>query len=147
MAYHYFIFNPSSIKNPRCYIRCDVAHTIKLVTTWKCLKGKSRRIREFYIRAVGQMIIAEDIENLRKTLYSIFVIALSEPEGNNIHNPKEITQCEIAKSWLKEKFAFGNLNIDFSENQPEKENDKIEELLYDIDYFIDSQSANNKFAQ
>lgn len=42
---------------PKCYIRCDVAHTLKIISSWPVLKSKTYRTRNFYIRCIAQLIL------------------------------------------------------------------------------------------
>lgn len=38
---------------PKCILRIDIAHLIKLVCRWKCFKDKHARIKDFFVRCVG----------------------------------------------------------------------------------------------
>lgn len=47
---------------PTCFLRLDVAHIMKLVSQWKCLKDSRNRIKEFYMRGIAQLILCEDLD-------------------------------------------------------------------------------------
>lgn len=43
----------NTIVKPRCSIRIDIAHLIKLVTRWKCFRNTHTRVKEFFLRCIG----------------------------------------------------------------------------------------------
>jgi len=49
---------------PTCLIRCDVAHVIKLVTTWKPLQLVDKRVKDFLIRSIAQMVLSDDLDDI-----------------------------------------------------------------------------------
>lgn len=106
---------------PKCYIRCDVAHVIKLMVQFPSLKKQIRRTRQFYLRALGQVIQCEDMKDMGNLLRAIMTIAISETEGLSLltENP---TLCEHRKQWLIARISTGkkmeNLDalIESSEN-------------------------------
>jgi len=93
-------------KLPSCYVRVDVAHLLKFVTTWKSLNDihVRRRVKEFYVRAIGQLVLATDLNESKFLIKNIFVVMLSEYEGeiNGID-----THCEKAKQFFVTRFANG----------------------------------------
>lgn len=68
---------------PKTFTRCDVAHFIKLVSTWKSLNGQIKRNRQFYLSIMAQAVQADSIELLKKILYATITVALSETEGSD----------------------------------------------------------------
>jgi len=123
-------------KLPSCFIRVDVAHLLKFVTSWKALNDTHirRRVKEFYVRAVGQLAIATDINEAKLIIKNTFIVMLSEYEGESdgIDTP-----CEISKQFFITKFANGveqsivqsvmeyqlTDNINKEENNDEQEDD------------------------
>lgn len=55
---------------PRCFIRIDVAHFIKLASQWAPLKTVPRIVKEVIIRAIGLLIKCQTLENMYSILFS-----------------------------------------------------------------------------
>jgi len=93
-------------KLPSCYVRVDVAHLLKFVTTWKVLNDLHvrRRVKEFYVRAIGQLVMAMDLNEAKFLIKNIFIVMLSEYEGqlNGIDTP-----CERSKQLFITRFVNG----------------------------------------
>lgn len=90
---------------PNTYIRCVVAHTIKLFTSLKSLKREKLRTRQFYIRMLTKMLLSTSIHEIKDILFGIFIIAGSETEGEENGS---ITECDKKKQWLKSLIAEGS---------------------------------------
>jgi len=82
---------------PKCYIRIDVAHFIKMYANF--LKNLSRRIKVFYMAAIGQLIMCRNIDEAAIMFKAVLTIARSETEGK-LANGEE-TRCEKEKNRLK----------------------------------------------
>lgn len=82
---------------PKCYVRIDVAHYMK--TYAKFLKVLPRRIKIFYMAAIGHLVMCRNLNDAGKTLKSILTVTLSETEGV-LANGEE-TCCEREKNRLK----------------------------------------------
>lgn len=65
---------------PKCYVRIDVAHFIKQYS--KTCKTLNKRIKTFYLGAIGQLILCRSITQVKEIIRSIFTVALSETDGN-----------------------------------------------------------------
>ncbi|CAI6358746.1 unnamed protein product [Macrosiphum euphorbiae] len=57
---------------PTYFIRCDVAHIIILVTTWKPLQSVDKRVKDCIVRSIAQIILSDDIDDLKQLLRSFF---------------------------------------------------------------------------
>lgn len=101
-----------SLNLPEVFIRCDVAHVMKNIADWPCLKGQARRIRRFYIRCIAQLLQCTSLQETEILLRAINVVALSETERVDCVSGK-ITPCELAKELLQQKIATGK----FTEEQ------------------------------
>ncbi|KAJ8883177.1 hypothetical protein PR048_015017 [Dryococelus australis] len=99
------LFHCSSLIS-NCFVRCDVAHTLKLITSLPPLHGKPRRFRNFYIRNLALVVQCQNTVEVKHSLECIFHVALSKTEGTSA-STEEITQCEKAKTTLKNLFATG----------------------------------------
>ena len=99
--------NPSSTL-PTCFLRVDVAHCIKMITQWECLRKKGSRVKGFYVRALAQVVQCVSIDDARQLIQSITVVALSESEGNDESGAPVIS--EVCKGNLKKRIADGKYN-------------------------------------
>ncbi|CAG9763440.1 unnamed protein product [Ceutorhynchus assimilis] len=103
------------------YVRFDVAHVIKSICGWECLKSAPKRSRHFYKRVIGQLIQTTNMSDAHKILKAICVVALNETEGTsgstNIETPSE--KC---KSFLRRVIGYENMNDDIG-NEYETDND------------------------
>lgn len=81
---------------PRCFVRIDVAHFIKICCKWTPLKTVSRRVREIVLRCVGLLIKCQSLLEVRSLLFSMFVVFTNETDGMNLENDQE-TACEFHK--------------------------------------------------
>lgn len=95
---------------PSCFIRCDVAHIIKLFTTWPPFKNTHKRVK-LYVRSFALIIQETNFENVLKLLKAIFDIMFSETEGLIIGTQLN-TSCENSKCFLKNRIA--NISVDLT---------------------------------
>lgn len=130
-----------SLKNaslPNCYVRIDVAHFIKIYST--ILKSLNKRIKTFYMSAIGQLILCRNITNARDILTSIFTLALSETDGNNVTGLP--TKCDQERTKLINLIAtnttFENFEIDNNKN-----NSAVFEIEKDADDITTSENSIN----
>lgn len=76
---------------PECYVRIDIAHMIHMICRWKCLSVR-KPVKDFYVRSIGLLIKTQDIEDFKKILEMIIIIACAETDGdtdNKLHTPAE----------------------------------------------------------
>lgn len=73
---------------PTCIVRCDVAHIIKLVTTWKPLHLVDKKVKDFIVRTIAQMILSDDVDDIKQLLKCFFWLIYSKTDGRliNSHN-------------------------------------------------------------
>lgn len=64
-----------------CYIRIDVAHLVKNITTCDALKTKPIEQREFFIRAACLLIKCSCLAYAEKVLRSILIVSKSDKKG------------------------------------------------------------------
>lgn len=65
---------------PKCYVRINVAHFVKSYSNF--FKSLNKRVKTFYLHALGQLILCRSIVNAKDIINAIFTIALSETDGN-----------------------------------------------------------------
>jgi len=93
---------------PRCFIRIDIAHFIKIACKWGPLKSCPRRVREVVLRAVGLLIKSQSLTEIRSMLLSLFVVLINETDGIDINKQKS-TPCEEHKQRLIQATSIGFL--------------------------------------
>lgn len=81
---------------PKCFVRIDVAHFIKICSRWTPIKSVPRRVKEIVLRSVGLLIKSQSILELRSLLLSMFVVFTNETAGICLQNGQE-TPCETHK--------------------------------------------------
>lgn len=95
---------------PSCYIRTDVCHLVSLLTKWSSLRDKPKRTRQFYIRAMCQVIQSDNLNDIKKLLKDIVTVALSESEGEHEETGMPIP-CEISKQNLLQRIGGSTTNL------------------------------------
>jgi len=97
---------------PRCFIRIDIAHFIKIACKWIPLKSSLSRVREVVLRAVGLLIKSQPLIDIRSMLLSLFVVLTNETDG--ISSNKQSTPCEEHKKRLLQATSMGVQGKNFS---------------------------------
>lgn len=101
-----FLMKCDGSKLPSCFIRVDIAHVLKFITRWKVLNESNirRRVKEFYVRAIGQLAMATDLNEAKIIIKNIFIVMLAKDEGqlNNENVPSE-----DAKRFFVQRFSLG----------------------------------------
>ncbi|CAI6376002.1 unnamed protein product [Macrosiphum euphorbiae] len=101
---------------PECYVRIDVAHMVHIVCRWKCLSLR-KPVKDFYVRTIGLLIKLNNIDDFKKTLEIIIVIACSETDGDNVN--KLSTPSENARKHLINYISHGDIKMtseEFNDN-------------------------------
>lgn len=116
-----------NIEVPNCMIRNDFNHVMHLLSSWIEYKSVSRRVKNFYLRAIGLIIVNTDFEDIKILLKLIFTVSLNETEG--VDNNGQLTECEMAKTCLKQRIATHTTDVeDIIEEIKNKEDD--DDLMY-----------------
>lgn len=76
--------NLSGCRKPTCYIRIDVAHFVKNVTSCDALKTKPAEQRQFYIRSLCLLIKCTSLTQAERISRAILVVAKSKTKGTQI---------------------------------------------------------------
>lgn len=69
---------------PQCFVRTDVAHFMKNVTSCDALKTAPKKVRDFFIRCVAIMMKIDNVEEVKSHIYSVLIVATSSTEGKNL---------------------------------------------------------------
>ena len=85
---------------PKCYVRLDVAHFIKLWVDFLSTLTSHKKIETFYKAAMGQLILCRDLEMARKVVRAIMFVSQSEFDGPLIGSSQK-THCEEHRDVLK----------------------------------------------
>lgn len=116
-------------KMPPCFIRVDVAHLVKMVCQWDCLKKKPHRIKDFFVRSMAQVVMSQSFEDAEEILRAIIVVALSETEGSD--NSGAPVSAETSKNYLKARIS-GEESILPDDEQEKGSVDECDDLQTDL---------------
>lgn len=73
--------NQNSRQIPRCFVRIDIAHFMKNVTTCVPLHNKPKKMRFFFKRLVAWLLTIKNLEQAKAHIFSVLVVATSLTEG------------------------------------------------------------------
>lgn len=104
-----------SAKLPPCFVRVDVAHCIKMVCQWDCLKKKTHRIKDFFVRSIAQLLKSQSLVHAKER--AITIVAFSEAEDNDSAGAS--LTSEMCKKYLKAQIVEDFVTI--PEEKSEKE--------------------------
>lgn len=76
-CFEVLICNQKINELPACYLRHDVAHLLKAVSEWKCLKKVTEVVRDFYLRAIGYLTQSDSMHKFVDVVTCIIIIANS----------------------------------------------------------------------
>jgi len=79
---------------PTCFVRNDVAHVIKLVTTWKPLQLVDKRVKDFIIRSISQMVLSDNLEDMKQLLHSFFCLIYSKTDGCLLNGVTQLVKMD-----------------------------------------------------
>jgi hypothetical protein len=105
---------PEDVKVPSTYLRVDVAHFIKSVTRWKCLRNRDQRIREFYVRGVARLVLSTTLLEAKTIILALLVVSLTSTEGMSQSTGRRVP-CEKYKQKMKELYSTADVNNLLSE--------------------------------
>lgn len=71
----------SSMKIPNCFIRIDIAHLMKNVTSCKALQKKPLKVKDFFIRCVALLMRMDSLMEAMEHIKAVLIVAYSETEG------------------------------------------------------------------
>jgi len=77
----FICLNKSNKNLPSCYIRIDVSHMVKIFCRLKCLNGKNKHLKVFYVSCFRLLLVSKDIDDFREILTNILTVLLSETDG------------------------------------------------------------------
>jgi len=88
-------------------IRNDFNQVMLLLSSWIEYKSVSHRVKHFYLRAIGLIIVNTEFEDIKILLKLIIqysrYLSLNETEGAD--NNGQSTECEMAKTCIKHRDA------------------------------------------
>lgn len=116
---------------PKCFIRVDVAHFIKLACKWTPLKTVQKRVKEIILRTIGLLIKCQSFRDMHSLLSSLFIVLINETDGNDKETGIE-TICEKHKKYLIHATSTGLVDFEdqFNEIIAVVENeDELQELI------------------
>lgn len=72
---------------PTCFIRIDINHLMKNVASCPALSSVRPKVKEFFVRCVGELIKITDLNIARQHICDVLTVAYSQTEGEL--NPSE----------------------------------------------------------
>lgn len=99
---------------PTCYIRLDVSHVVAMVARWPCLKRKTSKIRQFFLRCICIIYQSDNLIEIETLLKSVLVVALSEEIGENGNG--ELLNSEVHLRFANNSIKGVTINDDTSVN-------------------------------
>lgn len=128
---------------PRCFVRTDVAHFIKLACSWTPLKTVPKRVKEIILRTIGLLVKCQSINDMHSLLLSLFIVLINETDGNDKESGIE-TVCEKHKKHLICATSTGLLEFEDQFNHiivmAETEDEAQELLQNEIDCQLEGLS-------
>ncbi len=124
------LLGKQSAKVPPCFVRVDVAHCIKMISQWDCLKKKTHHIKDFFVRSMAQLLKSQSMDDAKELLRSITIVALSEgndssqTEGNHSSGVPLIS--ERCKKYLKARIAEESVVIPDVEGEDLEKADQMQ---------------------
>lgn len=117
----------SNIKIPACFLRLDVSHLIGMVAKWDCLRKKTAKVRQFYIRSIAQIYQMSDMQDITYLLKCILTIALSQEIG--VNNSNDPVHSELCLRHVNRIIKQGVLVNDVLENDDKVEKEEDYETI------------------
>lgn len=75
------LLNGKDDEKPNCFVRIDIGHFMKNVTTCNSLKTVRFKHKDFFIRSAALMIKMKDLMQARQHILEVLVVAMSTTEG------------------------------------------------------------------
>lgn len=90
-------------QKPSCFVRIDIAHFIKNVTTCKPLKTARIKHKDFFVRSVALMLKMKSLSEARQHILDVLVVAMSSTEGEKMRKIPLFyrAECSIFRSDVK----------------------------------------------
>lgn len=120
---------------PQCFIRCDVAHVIKLVINWTIFRTVDVRIKDFIVRVIGQIVLSRNYDDVQNLLKHLFWLIYGKTDGTMDNN--ENTYAKNGMDFLRQRIATGfvdqymtrTLENDFTDEYDSEDNQSPEEPI------------------
>ena len=124
------LLGDKSAKLPPCFVRFDVAHNIKMIYQWTCLKNKTHCAKDFFVKSIAKLLQAQCFDYAKQLLHATAVVALSEAEGDDSSGaPLTSERC---KNDLKAAIAEDSIIIPYEEAGKTKKVEPCHEIQTDL---------------
>jgi len=129
---------------PKCYIRLDVAHIIKIFCRFKCFTGKKQKyLKEFYVRGLRLLLTSEELSEFKNILESLLTVMMCETDGW----VTDRDQVEKSPSEKCREFILSLIRSNVHDNWFDNENDHTEptetDMLPDL-YLCDQEDSDQE---
>lgn len=118
----------------KCYIRVDIAHTIKMVTRWICFNNKHPRVKDFYVRCVGLMTTCKNTSDFERLFSAVLIVCSSECDDSG-------SDCDKEETFLLN--SIRTFSIELEENSVEDVNILKETVEVHDETLIDCPQFHN----
>lgn len=92
----------NDIKLPKCYIRLDVAHVIKIFCRFNCFSEKNNKyLKEYYVRGLRLLLTTEEFLEFKTLLEALLTVIMCETDGWLIDcNTTEMSPSEKCRKYI-----------------------------------------------
>jgi len=97
----FLLLNDKTREVPKCYIRLDVAHMIKIFCRFKyLLVKKDKSLKEFYVRGMRLLLTSDSLTQFEEILQDLFNVMMCETDGwiddrNTLKTPSELSKDKL----------------------------------------------------
>lgn len=124
----YNIINNNSFDSiSSCFIKLDVNHFIAMIARWNCLKSKTVKVKQFFLRCLGRVFRIDDFNEAHNFIKSILVIALSEEIG--LDENETLLQSEVHLRCVNNAIKGTIIDDYIEEENNEEENNDYDEII------------------
>ncbi|MEQ2274383.1 hypothetical protein XENORESO_019948 [Xenotaenia resolanae] len=101
-----------------------------MICQWDCLKNKSHRVKDFFVRAIAKLLQSQCLDHAKQLIHAITVVALSEAEGNDSSGVP--LESEMCKKYLKTQITEDSIIIPAEDTKEAHQVDPFDEIQTDL---------------
>ena len=138
----YLRLKNDTVELPTCYYRCDVAHLLRTIKKWKCMKSLDENSVHFYIRSVGYLTQVSSLDEFINIATSVIVIAnsaLSEENSECFCRKRSLMELFKTYQYDSDEFIVSDKRFESSKNDlfpTEKNNQKVQNNNNELITFV-----------
>lgn len=112
------------------YIRVYIAHLIKIICNKNVFDKKHPKVKDFFVRCVGIMSTCNNIDDFVTLLTSVFIIAYSEYDGQDVDGNDVI--CAKKRLYLFDRIK----SFTFMDDDNDREYDYLDDFIEESENLI-----------